>query len=126
MSLIEQAARRLEELRRAGAEVPEAATAAPAAPAAAADAPTPEALVRALDARAPEVAPQIPSHAAAAVSGRARVEPHLVPNDMPAGEDRRPSREAPPGDDDTSVPGAPPDEGRASVRRITLNLSQMR
>jgi receptor protein-tyrosine kinase len=50
MSLIEQAARRLEELRRAGADVPEG-TAAPATPPREAT-PTPEAFVRAMDAEA--------------------------------------------------------------------------
>jgi receptor protein-tyrosine kinase len=56
MSLIEQAARRLEELRRAGAELPEGAARPDAAPAANADAarsavPTPEAVAEAIAAR---------------------------------------------------------------------------
>jgi protein-tyrosine kinase len=50
MSLIEQAARRLEELRRAGAELGQADRGAPSAGGAARDAtPTPEAFVRAMD-----------------------------------------------------------------------------
>lgn len=57
MSLIEQAAKRLEELRRAGAEMPESSP-----PLAAAElAPTPEAFVRALDARIAHEAPSRPS-----------------------------------------------------------------
>jgi exopolysaccharide/PEP-CTERM locus tyrosine autokinase len=61
MSLIEQAARRLEELRRAGAALPENRPAAPAAPRE--GAPTPEAFMRAMDAHvetAPPAAP--PAH----------------------------------------------------------------
>jgi exopolysaccharide/PEP-CTERM locus tyrosine autokinase len=51
MSLIEQAARRLEELRRSGAEVPEGAATAQAP----AREPAPEAFMRALDAEAPSL-----------------------------------------------------------------------
>jgi receptor protein-tyrosine kinase len=58
MSLIEQAAKRLEELRRAGAELP------PDSPTAGSEAvrgdPTPEAVVRALNARAVESTPAVP------------------------------------------------------------------
>src|SRR3954467_1895322 len=66
MSLIEQAARRLEELRRAGAEIGDETKAAPAAPAPATreGAPTPEAFMRAMDghhevARAPAAPPAV-------------------------------------------------------------------
>ncbi len=51
MSLIEQAAKRLEELRQAGAELPDDANASPSRSGPDVT-PTPEALVRALDARA--------------------------------------------------------------------------
>jgi receptor protein-tyrosine kinase len=56
MSLIEQAAKRLEELKRAGAQLPEAPVASDPRP----DDPTPEAVVRALNARAAEAAPAEP------------------------------------------------------------------
>lgn len=52
MSLIEQAARRLEELRRAGAELPEEPTVAGKAPKPNGGAPTPEAMIQALEERA--------------------------------------------------------------------------
>jgi receptor protein-tyrosine kinase len=74
MSIIEQAAKRLEELRRAGAELPEVAS-----PAATADGrselraghvPTPEAVVHALDAQAAESA-AAPSILPAEAAGRA-------------------------------------------------------
>jgi receptor protein-tyrosine kinase len=54
MSLIEQAARRLEELRRAGAELPENRAAPPAAPH---GTPTPEAFMRTMDAHAESARP---------------------------------------------------------------------
>jgi receptor protein-tyrosine kinase len=66
MSLIEQAARRLEELRRAGAELGDADRGAPTGGATREATPTPEALVRALDGHhdvprgAPAVAPHPP------------------------------------------------------------------
>ncbi|HJU24089.1 MAG TPA: XrtA-associated tyrosine autokinase [Casimicrobiaceae bacterium] len=61
MSLIEQAAKRLEELRRAGAEISEAQPRTPLH--AAETAPTPEAFVRALDTRIPhEVTPRPTIH----------------------------------------------------------------
>jgi protein-tyrosine kinase len=53
MSLIEQAAKRLEELRAAGAELPDAAAGGSADPVRRDNTPTPEAIVRALDARTP-------------------------------------------------------------------------
>ena len=55
MSLIEQAAKRLEELRRAGAELPEAPSNPTATGSAPFGAPTPEAVVRALEAASPPV-----------------------------------------------------------------------
>jgi len=55
MSLIEQAAKRLEELKRAGAELPGDPAVSDAE--AAQNEPTPEAVVRALNARAPEAGP---------------------------------------------------------------------
>ena len=55
MSLIEQAAKRLEELKRAGAELPGNPAASDAE--AAESEPTPEAVVRALNARAPDASP---------------------------------------------------------------------
>jgi receptor protein-tyrosine kinase len=57
MSLIEQAAKRLEELRRAGAEISEVPRPVPAAE----TAPTPEAFVRALDTRIPHEVPPRPT-----------------------------------------------------------------
>lgn len=78
MSLIEQAAKRLEELRRAGAAQPEASPAqAPAAPPHD-PLPTPEALVRALEARKEKEA----AHEGAAAAGSAptlRVAPAAEP-----------------------------------------------
>ncbi len=55
MSLIEQAAKRLEELRRAGAELPEAAATGTSDGAAALATPTPEAVVRALETAPPGI-----------------------------------------------------------------------
>lgn len=77
MSIIEQAAKRLEELRRAGAEIP-GETAAVAAEAT----PTPEALVRALESR-------MPAHHDALAVRRPRPEESERPmrkQPMPAGE----------------------------------------
>jgi receptor protein-tyrosine kinase len=65
MSLIEQAAKRLEELRRAGADVPEVMTATPepaSGPDGVAHVPTPEAAMVGLAARSPRPAPFVPSH----------------------------------------------------------------
>ena len=57
MSLIEQAARRLEELRRAGVELPEPHAEPPQMSRANGESPTPEALIEALEARAGEPSP---------------------------------------------------------------------
>lgn len=84
MSLIEQAARRLEELRRAGAELPETSAVASAPAHSVAEAPTPEALVLALDARAAEV-----EHLAA---GKDRIEPHVESRGEGSGGRRKTGR----------------------------------
>ena len=55
MSLIEQAARRLEELRRAGAELPDATAQVGAPRRSNGETPTPEALIKALEERAATV-----------------------------------------------------------------------
>jgi exopolysaccharide/PEP-CTERM locus tyrosine autokinase len=81
MSVIEQAAKRLEELRRAGAELPK--NAADSAGGATADTtPTPEALVRTIEARSASVHPRTPL--------RTAHEPHVL-----AGVPNQPSQEQP-------------------------------
>jgi receptor protein-tyrosine kinase len=80
MSLIEQAAKRLEELRRAGVELPDAATAALADGSAALATPTPEAVVRALEAASPPIAHERfarPTHPRAEPSIPARPAKHV-------------------------------------------------
>src|SRR2546423_317873 len=61
MSLIEQAAKRLEELRRAGADLTETPASSATGEANPSDAPppTPEAVVRALESRAAQSSPQL-------------------------------------------------------------------
>lgn len=89
MSLVEQAARRLEELRRAGAELPEVQPAGDRATASA-GVPTPEALIRVLDARGGDEA------------NRSRQGDHAAPL------------------------GAPVEKPERVVRKVELNLAQLR
>src|SRR5215472_9839720 len=77
MSLIEQAAKRLELLRRAGADLPEGSEPEPATEASG-ETPTPEAVVRALEARAPQQQPPVERHED---PGRRRETPRQEPPD---------------------------------------------
>ncbi|MET0442043.1 MAG: hypothetical protein ABW071_08675, partial [Casimicrobiaceae bacterium] len=86
MSLIEDAARRLEELRRAGAEMPDAAADAKSAPRANGEAPTPVAMIESIERGAAFASPLIdPARKAAQVNAAARAAAPAAPPDAPTG-----------------------------------------